>query len=65
MQAEFIGKSSHQNLWQKFYFLGGNLVCNNKVSIKRSANGVIQVEGTLSEDYFIVRKMVYDNYAIV
>lgn len=46
-------------------FIGGNLVCNNKVSIKRSANGVIQVEGTLSEDYFIVRKMVYDNYAIV
>ncbi|CAG5091170.1 Oidioi.mRNA.OKI2018_I69.PAR.g12898.t1.cds [Oikopleura dioica] len=46
-------------------FIGGNLVCNEKVSIKKSANGVIQVEGALSEEYFIVRKEVYANYAIV
>lgn len=46
-------------------FIGGNLVCNGKVAIKRSTNGVVQIEGALSEDYFYIRKLVYNNYAVV
>jgi len=46
-------------------FIGGTLICNGKVAIKRSANGQVQLEGALSEDYFKIRKLLYDCYAII
>ena len=46
-------------------FIGGTLICNGKVAIKRSANGQVQLEGALSEDYFRIRKLLYDHYAII
>jgi len=49
----------------KAEFIGGNLVCNGTVAIKRNQNGQVQIEGALSEDYFRIRTLVYDHYAIV
>ena len=49
----------------KAEFIGGTLICNGKVAIKRSANGQVQLEGALSEDYFKIRKLLYDCYAII
>lgn len=46
-------------------FIGGNLVCNGTVAIKRSQNGQVQIEGALSDDYFLIRSLVYQHYAIV
>ena len=46
-------------------FIGGNLVCNGCIAIKRSQNGQVQIEGALSEDYFLIRTLVYQHYAIV
>ena len=56
-------KSHFQNI--KAEFIGGTLICNGKVAIKRSANGQVQLEGALSEDYFKIRKLLYDCYAII
>lgn len=46
-------------------FIGGMLICNGSVAIKRSPNGQIALEGALSEDYFRIRKLLYDHYAII
>ncbi|XP_072031108.1 cleavage and polyadenylation specificity factor subunit 2-like [Amphiura filiformis] len=46
-------------------FSGGALVCNNSVAIKKNETGRIVLEGCLGEDYFRVRELLYDQYAIV
>ena len=47
-------------------FLGGVLYCNNqKVALKRSEAGRIQIEGTLCQDYFKIRDLLYKQYAIL
>ncbi|KAL8565141.1 cleavage and polyadenylation specificity factor subunit 2 [Nucella lapillus] len=45
-------------------FVAGVLICNNVVAVRRDA-GRIQVEGTLCDDYFKIRELLYDQYAIV
>ncbi|KAK7103107.1 cleavage and polyadenylation specificity factor subunit 2-like [Littorina saxatilis] len=45
-------------------FGAGVLICNNVVAVRRES-GRIQVEGTLCEDYFKVRELLYEQYAIV
>lgn len=45
-------------------FVSGVLICNNTVAVRREA-GRIQVEGTLCEDYFKIRELLYEQYAIV
>ncbi|XP_064621428.1 cleavage and polyadenylation specificity factor subunit 2-like [Lineus longissimus] len=46
-------------------FIAGVLVCNNAVAVKRNEAGRIQLEGCLGSDYFKVRELLYDQYAIV
>ncbi|XP_033109053.1 cleavage and polyadenylation specificity factor subunit 2-like [Anneissia japonica] len=44
---------------------GGVLVCNNLIAIKRTDGGGITVEGCISEEYFKVKELLYEQYAIV
>ncbi|CAL1527611.1 unnamed protein product, partial [Lymnaea stagnalis] len=46
-------------------FAGGVLVCNNQVAVRRDAAGKMKLEGTLCEDYFKIRELLYQQYAIV
>ncbi|XP_074663107.1 cleavage and polyadenylation specificity factor subunit 2-like [Tubulanus polymorphus] len=46
-------------------FSGGVLICNNIVAIRRNETGRIQLEGCISDDYYKVRDILYDQYAIV
>lgn len=47
-------------------FNGGVLVCcNGRVEVKRSEGGRIHIEGTVCEDYFKVRQLLYQQYAIL
>nr|KAG5700899.1 hypothetical protein BaRGS_012306 [Batillaria attramentaria] len=45
-------------------FVAGVLICNNVVAVRRES-GRIQVEGTLCEDYFKVRELLYEQYAVI
>ncbi|ESO87748.1 hypothetical protein LOTGIDRAFT_234977 [Lottia gigantea] len=46
-------------------FVAGVLICNNMVAVKRNEAGRIQLEGTLCNEYFRVRELLYQQYAIV
>ncbi|RWS18002.1 cleavage and polyadenylation specificity factor subunit 2-like protein [Dinothrombium tinctorium] len=46
-------------------FSGGVLYCNNQVAVRRNETGRIHLEGTLCEDYFKVRELLYQQYAVV
>lgn len=45
---------------------GGMLLCfNGTIAVKRIDTGKVAIEGCLSEEYFRVRELLYDQYAIV
>uniref|UniRef100_A0A2L2YDG7 Cleavage and polyadenylation specificity factor subunit 2 n=1 Tax=Parasteatoda tepidariorum TaxID=114398 RepID=A0A2L2YDG7_PARTP len=46
-------------------FAGGVLYCNDVVALKRNESGHIDFEGVLTEDYFRVRELLYEQYAII
>ncbi|XP_030854971.1 cleavage and polyadenylation specificity factor subunit 2 [Strongylocentrotus purpuratus] len=46
-------------------FTGGVLVCNNTVAIKRNEKGHLTLEGAVCDDYYTVRELLYEQYAIV
>jgi len=47
-------------------FSGGVLYCNNcSVAVKRNETGRLSVEGALTEDYFRIRELLYEQYAIL
>ena len=46
-------------------FYGGVLHCNNLVAVRRNEAGRIHLEGTLCDDYFKVRELLYEQYAII
>ncbi|XP_059147975.1 cleavage and polyadenylation specificity factor subunit 2-like [Physella acuta] len=46
-------------------FAGGVLVCNNQVAVRRDTAGKMKMEGSLCEDYFKIRELLYQQYAIV
>ncbi|XP_047136980.1 cleavage and polyadenylation specificity factor subunit 2 isoform X1 [Hydra vulgaris] len=46
-------------------FTGGVLVCNNVVAVRRGEQGKISIEGGLCEEYYVIRQLLYDQYAIV
>uniref|UniRef100_A0A803JRS7 Cleavage and polyadenylation specificity factor subunit 2 n=1 Tax=Xenopus tropicalis TaxID=8364 RepID=A0A803JRS7_XENTR len=46
-------------------FVGGVLVCNNMVAVRRTETGRIGLEGCLCEDFFKIRELLYEQYAIV
>ncbi|CAM9498245.1 unnamed protein product [Lampetra fluviatilis] len=46
-------------------FIGGVLVCNNVVAVRRTEAGRIGLEGCICEDYYKIRDLLYQQYAIV
>ncbi|CAH1791432.1 unnamed protein product, partial [Owenia fusiformis] len=46
-------------------FAGGVLICNGTIAIKKNEAGKIQIEGALSHDYYQVRELLYEQFAIV
>ncbi|KAL0869390.1 hypothetical protein ABMA27_007630 [Loxostege sticticalis] len=47
-------------------FSGGALeLCNGTLAIRRLENGRVALEGVLSEEYYKVRELLYDQFAIV
>nr|XP_026691028.1 cleavage and polyadenylation specificity factor subunit 2-like [Ciona intestinalis] len=46
-------------------FIGGVLVCNNMLAIRRNQQGHIDLEGTLTEEYYAIRDLLYQQYAVV
>lgn len=46
-------------------FHGGVLYINDKVCVRRNEAGRINLEGTICKDYFKVRQLLYDQYAII
>ena len=47
-------------------FLGGVLYCGNgNVALRRHDSGRVTIEGTVCEEYYQVRELLYEQYAIV
>lgn len=46
-------------------FNGGVLYCNDVVALRKNESGHIDFEGRLTEDYFKVRELLYEQYAII
>ncbi|RUS90562.1 hypothetical protein EGW08_001650 [Elysia chlorotica] len=47
-------------------FVGGILVCSNsQVAVRRDTAGKMKLEGALCEEYFKIRDLLYQQYAIV
>ncbi|XP_054256059.1 cleavage and polyadenylation specificity factor subunit 2 isoform X2 [Indicator indicator] len=46
-------------------FVGGVLVCNNLVAVRRTETGRIGLEGCLCPDFYRIRDLLYEQYAIV
>ncbi|KAJ1105298.1 hypothetical protein NDU88_002706 [Pleurodeles waltl] len=46
-------------------FVGGVLVCNNLVAVRRTETGRIGLEGCLCDDFYKIRDLLYSQYAIV
>ncbi|PWA27481.1 hypothetical protein CCH79_00000499 [Gambusia affinis] len=46
-------------------FVGGVLVCNNVVAVRRTEPGRIGLEGCLCDDYYKIRELLYQQYAVV
>ncbi|CAB1339891.1 unnamed protein product [Coregonus sp. 'balchen'] len=46
-------------------FVGGVLVCNNMVAVRRTEAGRIGLEGCLCDDYYKIRELLYQQYAVL
>ncbi|KAF6032669.1 CPSF2 [Bugula neritina] len=46
-------------------FNKGVLVVDDKIAVRKTVAGIIQLEGCISEEYYKVRSLLYDQYAIV
>jgi len=48
-------------------FQMGNLLCghNSNIQLKRHDSGRVMIEGCVSEDYYLIRDLLYQQYAIV
>lgn len=49
----------------KSQFRGGMLVCQDGVVLKRTKRNGVVVEGTLSEAYYQIRSLLYDQFTLV
>lgn len=46
-------------------FSGGVLIINSCIAVKRNAAGKVTMEGMIGPDYYRVRELLYDQYAII
>lgn len=44
---------------------GPSEILENSVAVRKTARGKVELEGTVSEVYYIVRKEIYNLYALV
>ncbi|KAK3263037.1 hypothetical protein CYMTET_28139 [Cymbomonas tetramitiformis] len=71
-QAALVGSVKLNDFKQKLAAAGieaefstGVLLCGDSVSVRKEASGQLVLEGALSEDYYTIRKLLYDQYYIV
>merc|ERR1739848_399564 len=61
--------SDFKNVLQKEHFraefVGGILIVNEVVALRRSQQGHIEIEGMLNADYYKVRDLLYSQYSLV
>lgn len=58
-------KQTLVNLGFQAEFSAGVLICNNTVAVKKNEAGRLQLEGALCDDYYRVRQLLYEQFAIV
>lgn len=46
-------------------FAGGVLICNNVVAVRRNETGRVGLEGAVCDDYYKIRELLYQQYAVV
>lgn len=46
-------------------FAGGVLICNNNVAVRRNETGRVGLEGAVCDDYYKIRELLYEQYAVV
>ncbi|KAK2553094.1 Cleavage and polyadenylation specificity factor subunit 2 [Acropora cervicornis] len=46
-------------------FAGGALICNNNVAVRRNETGRVGLEGAVCDDYYKIRELLYEQYAVV
>ena len=46
-------------------FVGGVLVCEDKIAIRKGIDGRVALEGPLCKQYYQVRDILYNQYAVV
>lgn len=46
-------------------FSGGALICDEAVAVRKDAQGHIGLEGSVCEAYYMVRDLLYKQFAIV
>ncbi|XP_078355385.1 cleavage and polyadenylation specificity factor subunit 2-like [Oculina patagonica] len=46
-------------------FAGGVLICNNVVAVRRNETGRVGLEGAVCDDYYKIRELLYEQYAVV
>ena len=48
-------------------FLMGNLLCGHQsnIQLKRHDSGRVMIEGCVSDEYYLIRDLLYQQYAIV
>lgn len=62
--SEFKQVLSRSNISSEFS--AGVLWCSNgTIAIRRVESGRVMVEGSISEDYYRVRQLLYEQYAIL
>eukprot|EP00731_Ephydatia_muelleri_P028304 Em0019g1177a len=46
-------------------FSGGVLVCNGVIALRKTEGGGIGLEGLVCEDYYKIRQLLYDQFAVI
>ena len=54
-----------EDMGLKSRFIKGCLVIEDKIVLQKSKDGSLQIEGAISREYFMVRKMLYGDHALV
>eukprot|EP00834_Sanchytrium_tribonematis_P000287 NODE_5_length_72347_cov_1.339331.p55 type:complete len:115 gc:universal NODE_5_length_72347_cov_1.339331:64273-63929(-) len=54
-----------EDIGMKSSFRQGCLVIEDKIVLQKSKDGALQIEGVISREYFMVRKMLYMQHALI
>jgi len=70
VQAELVGEGvlicgAMENPSRKLGTAASVTQADKNVAVKKTARGKVEIEGTVSDVYYIVRREVYNMYAVV